>query len=103
MVLFFFGVFDASVAQASSEGWFGRFLDRSLCFCFVRRGARARVHVIAAWPLALARARSSYLTSCINLLHEPYAAAETYLGCQASKRQQLSPGGTLYGAQSCRI
>ena len=50
VVLIFFGVFDASVAQASSEGWFGRFLDRSLCFCFVRRGARARVHVIAACP-----------------------------------------------------
>ena len=24
VVLIFFGVFDASVAQASSEGWFGR-------------------------------------------------------------------------------
>ena len=32
VVLIFFGVFDASVAQASSEGWFGRVPDPSLRF-----------------------------------------------------------------------
>ena len=36
VVLIFFGVFDASVAQASSEGWFGRVLDRRVGFYFWR-------------------------------------------------------------------
>ena len=36
VVLIFFGVFDASVAQASSEGWFGRVLGRRVRFYFTR-------------------------------------------------------------------
>ena len=40
VLLFFFGFFLATVAQASSEGWFGRVLDRHVGFCFWR-AARA--------------------------------------------------------------
>ena len=35
VMLIFFGVFDATVAQASSEGWFGRVPDPRLRFFYL--------------------------------------------------------------------
>ena len=66
VVLIFFGVFDASVAQASSEGWFGRVPDPRLRYF----PCRARLCDDVSGRLQFAIEGRSTL---LHLLHAPNA------------------------------
>ena len=99
VVLIFFGVFDASVAQASSEASFARVLGAEACDFVGLQGPRNDVVFVLRHgpPFAIAARRRSTFSARAR------AAREEYLSCQLATRQLSAPHGRRKAAQTSRI
>ena len=94
-----FGCFQPSVAQASSEGWFGRVLGAEACDFVGLQGPRNDVVFVLRHgpPFAIAARRRSTFSARAR------ATREEYLSCQLATRQLSAPHGRRTAPQTGRI